>query len=150
MENLFEASRLEEVKRRLRHLQPDSKREWGQMTPAQMLAHCSVSIEVTMGQIRPPRMLIGRIIGPAIKRVALREGEPMRRNSPTALVFLVKDDRNFATERDRLSGLIDQFAAAGPACCTGHPHSFFGRLTPDEWGVLMYKHFDHHLRQFGV
>lgn len=99
MENLFEASRLEEVKRRLRHLQPDSKREWGQMTPAQMLAHCSVSIEVTMGQIRPPRMLIGRIIGPAIKRVALREGEPMRRNSPTALVFLVKDDRNFATER---------------------------------------------------
>jgi hypothetical protein len=150
VENLFEASRLEEVKRRLQHLQPDSKREWGKMTAAQMLAHCSVSIEVTMGQIRPPRMLIGRIIGPAIKKVALREGEPMRRNSPTAPVFLVKDDRNFAVERDRLEGLIDAFAAAGPAGCTSHPHSFFGRLRPDEWGVLMYKHLDHHLRQFGV
>jgi hypothetical protein len=150
VESLFEASRVKEVKQRLRHLQPDSQRCWGKMNPAQMLAHCSVGIEVTMGQIRPPRILIGRIIGPAIKRVALREGEPFRRNSPTAPVFLVKGDRDFATERDRLDGLIDRFAAAGPAGCTSHPHSFFGRLTPDEWGILTYKHLDHHLRQFGV
>ena len=29
-------------------------------------------------------------------------------------------------------------------------HSFFGRLSGDEWGRLMYKHLDHHLRQFGL
>jgi hypothetical protein len=29
-------------------------------------------------------------------------------------------------------------------------HSFFGRLTPEEWATLMYKHLDHHLRQFGA
>ena len=46
--------------------------------------------------------------------------------------------------------LIDRFAAAGPKGCTTHPHSFFGPLTPDEWAILMYKHLDHHLRQFGV
>jgi len=39
---------------------------------------------------------------------------------------------------------------AGPAGCTAHPHSFFGRLKPEEWATLMYKHLDHHLRQFGV
>jgi len=50
----------------------------------------------------------------------------------------------------RLAGLIDRFAAGGPAGCTQHPHSFFGPLTPDEWAILMYKHLDHHLRQFGV
>jgi LPS sulfotransferase NodH len=49
-----------------------------------------------------------------------------------------------------LGALIERFAAAGLAGCTMHPHSFFGRLTPQEWAVLMYKHLDHHLRQFGV
>src|SRR5579862_5820325 len=150
MESLFEASRVVEVKRRLHHLQPDSQRVWGKMSPAQMLAHCSAGIEMAMGQVRPPRALIGRVIGPAIKRVMLRDGEPMRRNSPTARELIMKDDRDFATERSRLDGLIDRFAAAGPACCTDHPHAFFGPLKPEEWGILMYKHLDHHLRQFGV
>jgi len=25
-----------------------------------------------------------------------------------------------------------------------------GKLTPEEWGILIYKHLDHHLRHFGV
>jgi len=29
-------------------------------------------------------------------------------------------------------------------------HSFLGRLRSDEWGVMMHKHLDHHLRQFGL
>jgi hypothetical protein len=64
--------------------------------------------------------------------------------------LVVQDERDLATERLRLLSLIDQFSSAGPQKCTTHPHSFFGRLTPQEWAVLMYKHLDHHLRQFGV
>jgi hypothetical protein len=82
--------------------------------------------------------------------MALGNDEPMRRNSPTAKEFLVKDDRDLRAEQERLCGLIDKFAAAGPEGCTRHPHGFFGRLTPMEWSALMYKHLDHHLRQFGV
>ena len=97
-----------------------------------------------------PRLLLGRIIGRIVKPMALGNDEPMRRNSPTAKDLVVKDERNLGTERERLCGLIDRFAAAGPDGCTKHPHSFFGRLTPEEWATLMYKHLDHHLRQFGV
>jgi LPS sulfotransferase NodH len=62
----------------------------------------------------------------------------------------VTDERDLEAERRRLLDLVERFAAAGPAGCTTHPHSFFGRLTPREWAVLMYKHLDHHLRQFGA
>nr|ASV46725.1 hypothetical protein [uncultured bacterium] len=62
----------------------------------------------------------------------------------------VADERYLADERRRLCALIDRFAAAGPAGCTTYPHSFFRPLTPQEWAVLMYKHLDHHLRQFGA
>jgi hypothetical protein len=148
--SLFQAQRVDEIKGRLQQLKPDSARQFGKMTPAQMLAHCSAGMEMAAGEIRPPRALVGRIIGPAIKRVAFRDEEPMRRNSPTAKELLVAGERDFAGERERLSSLIDRFAAAGPSGCTEHPHAFFGPLTADEWAILMYKHLDHHLRQFGA
>jgi hypothetical protein len=120
------------------------------MGPAQMLAHCSAGIEMAAGEIRPPRALIGRVIGRAVKRVAFRDEEPFRRNSPTSKELVITGAMDFETEQKRLSGLIDRFAAAGPSGCTDHPHAFFGPLTPDEWAILMYKHLDHHLRQFGA
>jgi hypothetical protein len=148
--SLFEGGCVDEVQHRLSRLRPDQPRLWGTMSPAQMLAHCSLGLEMAAGEIRPPRALIGRIPGPVIKPMALREGEPMRRNSPTSKELVINDVRNFETERKRLSALISRFAAAGSAGCTAHPHAFFGSLTPDEWATLMYKHLDHHLRQFGA
>jgi hypothetical protein len=150
MKNLFEAATVHEVKQRMAHLRPDSARLWGKMNAAQAVAHCTAGLELALGDRRPPRVFIGRIVGPIVKPMAFREEEPMRRNSPTVPGLIVNDERDLETERERLSRMIDRFAAAGPQGCTTHPHSFFGRLTPDEWAAWMYKHLDHHLGQFGV
>jgi hypothetical protein len=150
MKNLFDAARVEEVKERMVQLRPDSEHLWGKMNAAQAVAHCSAGLEMAMGKIRPPRVLIGRAIGWIVKPMAFRDKEPMRRNSPSVNSILVEDERDLETERERLCGLIDRFAAEGAKGCTSHPHAFFGRLTSQEWSVLMYKHLDHHLRQFGV
>jgi hypothetical protein len=149
MKNLFDPVRAAEVQERLGRLEATSPRLWGTMTPAQMLAHCAVGFDTASGALRPPRVLIGRLLGGIIKPLALKDDEPMKKNSPTAPVFLIQGDRDFATERSRLQRSIDHFAAAGAAGCTDHPHAFFGRLTGDQWAILMYKHMDHHLRQFG-
>jgi hypothetical protein len=150
MKNLFEAGRVEEVKQRIAQLRPDSARRWGTMKPAQALEHCSRGIETALGVKTPPRVLVGRLLGWIVKPKVMGNDEPLRRNSPTAKELVVQDERDFGMERTRLCGLIDRFAAGGPARCTTHPHAFFGRLTPDEWAILTYKHLDHHLRQFGV
>jgi hypothetical protein len=150
LKNLFELERANEVKERLSRLRSDSPRQWGKMSPAQAVAHCSASMEWAVGDRIPPRMFVGRIIGRIVKRLALRNDEPMHRNSPTAPDLVVQDGRDMETERKRLCGLIDRFTAAGPTGCTTYPHAFFGRLTPEEWAALLYKHLDHHLRQFGA
>jgi uncharacterized protein DUF1569 len=134
----------------MKNLSSESKRLWGKMNAGQMVAHCSAGLELAMGDRKPPRLLMGRILGWIVRPMALGNDEPMRRNSPTVPGLVMKDQRDLQAERERLSGLIDRFAAAGPTGCTTHPHSFFGRLTPQEWAILMYKHLDHHLRQFGV
>jgi Protein of unknown function (DUF1569) len=150
MKHLFDATRVDEVKERLQHLRPASQRQWGKMTAPQAVAHCAAGMEMALGDSVPPRMFLGRIMGGIVKRLALGNDEPMRRNSPTMPGLVVDDERDLEAERKKLSGLIDRFAAAGPAGCTTLPHSFFGHLTPEEWAILMYKHLDHHLRQFGV
>jgi hypothetical protein len=150
MKNLFEAARVKEVKERIANLKPESPRQWGTMNAAQAMAHCAAGMELALGDMTPPQMLLGRIIGGVIKPMVLGNDEPMRRNSPTVKGLVVQDERDLGMECERLCGLIDRFCAAGPTGCTRNPHSFFGRLTPNEWAVLMYKHLDHHLRQFGV
>src|SRR5579872_232939 len=106
MKNLFQASTAEEVERRIAALKPDSQRLWGTMQVAQMVAHCSAGVELAFGDRRPPRALIGRLMGWVIKPLALRNDEPMRKNSPTVEELVVKDERDLELERERLLGLI--------------------------------------------
>jgi hypothetical protein len=150
MQTIFAPNASREIKERLSRLRPDSQRQWGKMNPAQAVAHCCKGMEQAMGDVLPPRLLIGRLIGSFIKSKALADDAPMRRNSPTVPGFVVLDERDFIAERHRLNALIDRVVAVGPAGCTDHPHSFFGPMTPEQWGILMYKHLDHHLRQFGA
>jgi len=150
MKNLFQPDAAEQIERRIAALKPESRAHWGTMNVAQMVAHCSAGLELASGDRRPPRALAGRLIGWAIKPMVLRDDAPMRRNSPTVEGLVVNDERDLEIERKRLLGLIGRFVTAGSNGCTQHPHSFFGSLSPDEWAILMYKHLDHHLRQFGV
>jgi uncharacterized protein DUF1569 len=150
MKSFYDAACVSEVKARLQRLQPESPRQWGKMNAPQAVAHCSTAMEWALGGKHPPRMFVGRIVGHFVKPLVFRDDEPMRRNSPTSPDLIVADPRDLTKEREQLCSQIDRFAKGGPAICTTAPHPFFGRLTPDEWAVLMYKHVDHHLRQFGV
>ena len=150
MKNLFDTTTANQVKERIGRLGSTSVRQWGKMNAAQAMAHCAVTMEWAVGDRNEPRMFIGRIVGPLVKSKVLKDEAPMGRNAPTAKSLVVADERDLAKERQRLCTLIDRFSAGGPQGCTKHPHSFFGPLAPDEWARLMYKHLDHHLRQFGV
>lgn len=149
MKHLHDPARVAEVKSRLAQLRTDSQRQWGKMTAPQAVAHMSVAFEAALGDVAIKRLFIGRLIGGFVKKSALGNDAPIMKNAPTAPEYLVVDQRDLDRERDRLRTLIDRFAV-GPSVCTTQPHAFFGPLTADEWAILMYKHVDHHLRQFGV
>jgi hypothetical protein len=149
MKNLFERETAEEVVSRIDSLQPASARQWGKMEVAQMMAHCSAALDMASGRLNLPRILIGRLIGPLVKPVFSNE-KPFSKNNPTDKKLIVSDQRDFAHERDQLKAKVRQFWEGGEAKCTTHPHPFFGSLTPYEWSRGMYKHLDHHLRQFGA
>lgn len=149
MKNLFQPDAVNEVTSRIDQLQATTQHLWGKMDVAQMMAHCSATIDVASGRIVVPRLLIGRILGPFARSVFTNE-KPFGKNGPTDKKFVIADKRDFAREQERLNVCIRQFHEGGEAKCTKHPHPFFGTITPHEWATGMYKHLDHHLRQFGA
>lgn len=149
VKNLFEKEGTDEVLSRIETLRPDSQRQWGKMDVAQMMAHCSAAMDMASGQINPPRMLIGRLIGAMVKPIYTNE-KPFSKNNPTDKKLVVSDQRDFLREQQQLKIKVRQFHEGGENQCTRHPHPFFGPLTPQEWSRGMYKHLDHHLRQFGA
>ena len=149
MKTLFQKETAAEVISRLDQLQPGSARQWGKMDVAQMLAHCSATLDMASGRINPPRIFIGRVIGPLVKPIFTND-KPFSRSSPTDKALVVADQRDFNRERDQLKQKVRQFQEGGDERCTKHPHPFFGDLTPEVWSRGMYKHLDHHLRQFGA
>ncbi len=153
MKNLFDPTQAEDSKRRIMRLNSGSERQWGTMTVAQTLAHCTSGIQMATGIINPRRASFpARGIGIAIKPLVFGDNKPMRRNSPSSPELFPADPTrcDFERERTQLIATIDSFVAQGAAGCSRHPHPFFGPLKPQQWAILMYKHLDHHLRQFGV
>lgn len=149
MKTLFDASAAAEIKERVASLTPASQRVWGRMDVAQMVAHCANAMEAAVGDVRPPRLFVGRLFG-AMARKRVLSARPSPRNAPTSRELRIVDARDLDRERARLVQLIDRFVAGGPARCTTHPHQFFGSMNPEEWGKLTYKHLDHHLQQFSA
>ena len=149
MKNLFERETVDEVISRIDTLQPATERQWGKMDVAQMMAHCSAALDMALGQLILRRLFIGRLLGPFVRPIYTNE-KPFSRSSPTDPKLVVSDQREFLREQQQLKVKVRQFYEGGEAKCTRHPHPFFGALPPQDWSRGMYKHLDHHLRQFGA
>lgn len=147
--SLYEADARQGILDRLGKLTPDSPRQWGKMNAAQMMAHCSVAMEAATGDKPLKQAFIGKILAPFVRKAMLGD-KPFGKNSPTDPTFVITDAKDFAREKTFLTALIGRFCDAGPGQAGRYTHSFFGKISGEDWGVVMYKHLDHHLRQFSA
>lgn len=149
MDSIFEHSTLQKIMQRIDKLTPSSQRQWGKMDVAQMMAHCSAPLEVALGDKQSNPSFLVRLLGPLAKPMVVNE-KPFKQNMPTDKSFLVADLKDFNKEKQRLVSLVTRISSGGPDPLTNRRHPFFGKLPADEWSLLMVKHLDHHLKQFGV
>lgn len=149
MNTIFEITYTNEILKRIENLSVNSQPKWGKMDVAQMLAHCSSFQDLAMGYSFPPRGLLGLVVGRFAKPIFYND-KPLPHNMSTIPTILIAEKKDFEIEREKLKLKIKTFQKNGPEACTEHPHPFFGKLTSEQWGKGIYKHLDHHLKQFGV
>lgn len=139
------------VERRVRALRPDAARQWGRMSPHQAVCHLSDAFRMVLGE-KPVAPRPGRF-KPLVRFVALRL--PMR--WPTGIPTFRELEQGgsgtppdeFERDRQELLSLMARFAAATPADLA-LSHGMFGPMVRGDWGIWVYRHLDHHLRQFSA
>ena len=147
MKSFFDKSAQEELQQRIQKIDANRKGQWGRMTTAQMLAHCRVAMQVPVGDLVLKRNALS-LIGWMFKGMIISD-KPFSKNSPTAAEYRMIDEKHFENEL-QLFHTTFQKLAQGPSAIVCWKHPFFGKMSVEDWGHLMYKHLDHHLRQFGV
>ena len=149
IKSLFDNTAYKEIITRVEKLSPDSQRLWGKMQVEQMLAHCKQAFKVPLTDKPMPRMFLGLLLGSMVKSKLYNE-TPWKQALPTSPDFVIKDERDFEKEKTALLELVNKFHTTGPAGVGNYPHPFFGKFTKEQWAKMMWKHLDHHLRQFGA
>ena len=148
MKTVFDPDDREVLIGRIGALSASDRALWGKMNVGQMVRHLVLSQEWFLEGRRLKGNLLGRLIGAMIFTKVMKE-ERMRKNTPTLPELMVADtDIDLSRERQVLMGLVRRYGMYEyPA--GGFIHPFFGRMTREQIGGFVYKHLDHHLRQFG-
>jgi hypothetical protein len=149
MENIFDKAIADAILLRLNKLEPGSKALWGKMNVAQMLSHLQAPVEVAIGEKTLKRNLIGMLLGGFAKKQLVND-KPFKKSLPTDASYIRKTEHVFDKEKTKLISLFNRFVTGGADGLIKSPHPFFGKMTEAEWSYSLWKHFDHHLRQFGV
>ena len=70
-------------------------------------------------------------------------------NHPADRAEIIQGRHRPPIARDRSNRVCKRCRTAKLETKVGATHPFFGSMTRPSWGILAYRHFDHHLRRFG-
>ena len=148
--SIFTKSVSDALAQRIGKLTPTTSAQWGNMNVSQMLAHCNVTYELVFdNKHNKPNGLTKFILKLLIKNTMVND-KPYKYNSQTAPVFIIKSDKDFNVEKNRLIQYISKTQELGADYFDNKESHSFGPLSKSEWNNMFYKHLDHHLKQVGV
>lgn len=147
MATLFDARDRAVILARLARLRAGARPRWGRFTASEMICHVTSGVRQGLGEID-----LGPPAGPLTHwplNWLLIHMIPFPRNAPAVPEMLGRPASTWSADMDALRSAVERFGTRGPGA--EWPASrVFGRISGRSWGVLQYKHLDHHLRQFGV
>ncbi|MFK5972431.1 MAG: DUF1569 domain-containing protein [Flavobacteriaceae bacterium] len=150
MKNIFDATDTQVVIGRINALTPKIQNLWGKMNVSQMMAHCNVAYELVYEDKHPKPKGFQKFMIKLFAKNIVVGPKPYKKNSRTSPMFIIKDQRDFESEKNRLIAHMEKTQQLGATHFHNKESHAFGPLTEKEWNTLFYKHLNHHLQQFGV
>ena len=147
MRSIWQEEARQELTDRVGRLACDRPPEWGKFTAPKMVCHLADSLKMAMGDLQvAPRRLPIRY--PPLKQFIVYLA-PFPKGVPTAPELLARAPKAYGDDIADLQGLLAR-AGSARTTSTWPEHPAFGKLSKRAWGVLIYRHIDHHLKQFGA
>jgi len=147
MKTVFDKTTRDGLISRIKTLDENSTAQWGKMNIYQMLKHCTLWEDMMTGKTIYKRAFIGLLFGRIALKGFVKDDKPLRRSTPTIPELKITGNGDVAAEKLRW---ISQMEGHARFSNPDLVHPFFGRMTEEQIGYLLYKHTDHHLRQFNT
>lgn len=148
MASIWQEKDRQELLSRLERLKEESPARWGRFNATSMLAHVNDALRMPLGEVatEPKRTPVRFFPLKQLFIYAL----PFPKGLPTSPVLLVRcDGAVFPDEVQTFQQVLDRLAHR-PDQTSWPSHPVFGTMSRRAWGVLGYRHIDHHFTQFGV
>jgi hypothetical protein len=146
MNSIFNKATSNALINRVNLLNENSIALWGKMNVYQMVKHCILCDEMYLGKVVYKRHLFGFLFGKMKLHQLLKDDKPKEHNSPTKSNFKnLQANSNLEQDKATWIKLINEYEHFTN---TNFVHWFYGKMTKDQVGISVYKHIDHHLRQF--
>ena len=146
MKTVFDKTTRDELISRINALNENNPAVWGKMNVYQALKHCTLWDEWVQTDKTHKQVFIGRLFGRMALKKVLKDEAPLAHNTPTLPEFRIKEPTgDIASEKKKWIALINNYTQFSKP---DFVHSFFGKMTREQVGQIVYKHADHHLRQF--
>ena len=148
MKTILDQITREELINRINLLNENNMAQWGKMNVYQMIKHCILCEEMYLRKMPFKRSLLGFFLGKIFLNQLMKDDKPKKHNSPTKDELKIAESTgNFWEDKSKWISLIGEYENYSKQ---DFVHWFYGRMTKKQVGVSVYKHIDHHLRQFNV
>lgn len=145
MKTIFDKSTRNELINRINTINANSKAQWGKMNVYQMLKHCTLGDEMMQSKQNRKRVFLGRLFGRMALKSVMKDEAPLKRSTPTIPELVITTQGDVELQKAEWIARIQQYEHFSNP---NFEHVFFGKMTQEQVGYLVYKHIDHHLRQF--
>ena len=147
MKSIWQDEATRELHERVGHLAWNAPAQWGSFTAPKMICHLADSLKMAMGDLKvAPKNLPIRFT--PLKQLIIYVA-PFPKGAPTAPELLARAPKEWAADVEDVQALLDR-AASARTTDTWPEHPAFGALSTRAWGVLIFRHMNHHLKQFGA
>jgi Protein of unknown function (DUF1569) len=146
MKTIFDKETRNDLIKRIELLNENSTRQWGKMNIYQMIKHCILCEKMYLGKTSYKRSFLGFLFGKIALNQLMSDQKPKKRNSPTKQDFKISESTgNLVADKTQWISLIEEYENYSNESFV---HWFYGKMTKEQIGISVYKHIDHHLRQF--
>ena len=150
MRTIFDINTRTALIGRIEKINEENKAKWGKMNVFQMLKHNTYWNRWILGKENHTykQAFMGKLFGKIVLKKMIKDEKPFDKNIPTSSQFKAKDlNGDLEKEKAKWISLIKEYENYQNP---NFVHDFFGKMTKEDIGILVHKHCDHHLRQFGV
>ncbi|MCH7409578.1 DUF1569 domain-containing protein [Belliella sp. DSM 111904] len=146
---IYTSGTIDALIQRVSRLSKDQEPYWGSMNATEMLHHCNLANDAILNA---PKATLRPTLKQRMKKLAffhIKKDFP--KGARGAKKFNTKglvDSGDFEKEKENFIKILSKFKTLEHEL--GGIHPVFGSLDHYYWGRFVWKHMDHHMKQFGV